>query len=154
MRVSTNFIDFLSAIFLAQNLLTPSFLISSPSTNFYHFLPTFILLSPTFTSFYKFLWLFRNFTNFHTTFTNFHQLLPNFITSYRTLYYFTNFCHFFPPSTSFYGVPPTFSSIKVKVDERWHAPILPSYWISCLSLFYMPSVAYTYYLSILCKLKN
>ena len=91
MRVSTNFIDFLSAIFLAQNLLTPSFLISSPSTNFYHFLPTFILLSPTFTSFYKFLWPFRNFTNFYTTFTNFHQLLPNFILFYQLLPLFSTF---------------------------------------------------------------
>ena len=88
-QTSTNFGDFLSAIFRAQNgLITP--LLIPPFTNFYHLLSTFILLLQTFTNFYHLLPIFIPFYQFLPTFilllqtfTTFHQLLPNFTTSYQ-----------------------------------------------------------------------
>ena len=50
-------------------MLIPPFLILPHSTNFYHFLPIFLLLFPPFATFHHHLLPCINFTNFYITFT-------------------------------------------------------------------------------------
>ena len=91
-QISANFIDFLSAIFRAQNMLIPPFLM----------LPTFILLLPIFTNFCR---LPPIFINFYTPFTNFHNFPPTFTNFYHFL---PTFILLLPTFTTFHQVSPTF----------------------------------------------
>lgn len=82
-HLSADFVDFLSAVFWAQNIPLPPFFILLTSTksiftNFWH-------LAPNFTNFDQFLQIFIPYTT-----------VPNFFSLFTTFY------HLFLPPTSFY----------------------------------------------------
>ena len=122
-------IKFLSTIFWDQNVLLPPFFIlltctKRTFTNFYLFLPTFILLLPTFTTCY----------HLSPTCITFHQLIPISILLLLTFYYLspTLYCTLTNRNCSisfFLFHPLTCTNPTILLNAMLQALIL------CLSLF-------------------